>query len=298
MFRHYRTLIMATMSCLALLVSGCGSSGDATTASAISASLQRVERGAVQKYRWFLEERAQGLVQWTTKLRGQIAAGKVTRAQSRYATARVQYGQIAQAAVGFEKLNSNIDAGPGERSARPFTGFHRIEKALFAEHTTDRTDPVAKRLVADVRRLHHELKTAPLRPVAIIEGAREAMHQASTSALAGKEEPYAHIDLVDIAANVEGAEAAFEAVRPLLAYENQALAERLETAFVDAYATLQPNGSAAREPQTRATAAGSRFLLFNQLSTAQVADLAGPIDALARLLAAASGRIEAFRQAY
>jgi iron uptake system component EfeO len=295
--QRYRTIPLTTMSCLALLMSGCGSNSD-TTAPAISASLQRVEREAVQKYRWFLEESGQALVQWTTKLRGQIAAGEVARAQSRYATARVQYGHVAQAAAGFETLSSKIDGGPGEGSAGSPMGFHRIEKALFAENTTDGMRPVAKRLVADVRKLHYELKAAPLRPVAIIEGAGAMMRQVSTSTLAGEEEPYAHIDLVDVAANVEGAEAAFEAVRPLLSHEDQTLTERVETAFVDAYAALQPNGSAAREPQSRAPAAGSRFLLLNQLSGAQIADLAEPIDALARLLAEASKQIEAFRQAY
>jgi iron uptake system component EfeO len=280
-----------------LLAGGCGSSGDVTAGSG-PPSLQRVEQEAVEKYRWFLEENAQALVQWTGKLRGQIVAADLTRAQSRYATARAQFGQIEQAAEQFEELDSEIDGPPGEGTASQPAGFHRIEKALFAARTTKGMSPPAKDLLAAVGRLHHELKTMDLRPVAILEGASKLMGQVSTAKLSGREEPYAHIDLVDVAANVEGAGAAFEAVRPLLAHEDLALVESIEAAFADAYAALEPTGSAAREPQSRAAAAGSGFLLFDELSRAQIAAIARPTETLARLLREAPARIEAFKRAY
>jgi iron uptake system EfeUOB component EfeO/EfeM len=290
-------LFLASACLLACLLSACGSSSNASSVPAPSA-LERVERGAVQKYRWFLEANAQALVQWTAKLRGQIALGEVTKAESRYATARAQYGRVEQAAAAFKSLHQRIDARPGEIPARELVGFHRIEKSLFAEHTARQLSPVAKSLLADVGKLHHELKKAALRPAAIMASASALMRDTSTSKLAGEGEPYADTDLVDVAANVEGAEAAFEAVRPLLAHEDLALVEAVEAAFAEAYEALKPTGSPAREPQTRPAAAGSVFLLFSELTPTQVAALTKPIATVARLLGEAPDESDLFQRTY
>ena len=97
-----------------------------------------------------------------------------------------------------------------------FGGFHGIEKALWEEDTTDGMTPVAKQLLADVEELQAKVKTVDLQAVQIANGANELLGEVSASKITGEEERYSHIDLVDFEANVEGAEAAFEAVEPLL----------------------------------------------------------------------------------
>ena len=59
-------------------------------------------------------------------------------------------------------------------------------------------------------------KTVDLQAVQIANGANELLGEVSASKITGEEERYSHIDLVDFEANVEGSEAAFEAVEPLL----------------------------------------------------------------------------------
>ena len=64
------------------------------------------------------------------------------------------------------------------------------------------------------------MKTVDLQAVQIANGANELLGEVSASKITGEEERYSHIDLVDFEANVEGAEAAFDAVKPLLDAEN------------------------------------------------------------------------------
>ena len=80
--------------------------------------------------------------------------------------------------------------------------------------------PVAEQLLADVEELRAKVKTVDLQAVQIANGANELLGEVSASKITGEEERYSHIDLVDFEANVEGAEAAFDAVEPLLDTED------------------------------------------------------------------------------
>ena len=55
-----------------------------------------------------------------------------------------------------------------------------------------------------------------LQAAQIANGANELLDEVSASKITGEEERYSHIDLVDFEANVDGAEAAFDSVRPIL----------------------------------------------------------------------------------
>ncbi len=74
----------------------------------------------------------------------------------------------------------------------------------------------------------------------IANGANELLGEVSASKITGEEERYSHTDLVDFEANVEGAEAAFEAVKPLISAKDRALAKEIEAGFEDVYASLKP----------------------------------------------------------
>ena len=74
----------------------------------------------------------------------------------------------------------------------------------------------------------------------IANGANELLGEVSASKITGEEERYSHIDLVDFEANVEGAEAAFEAVEPLLDDEGpEAGRRKSKPSFDDVYASLE-----------------------------------------------------------
>ena len=97
---------------------------------------------------------------------------------------------------------------------------------------------VARRLVEDVERLRSLVTTVALEPATIANGAVELLNEVSASKITGEEERYSRIDLVDLRANVDGAKAAFDAVRPLLSSRDAALADRISHRFADVFTTL------------------------------------------------------------
>jgi len=287
-----RSIFVAALAALCLSSVGatsCGPGND--VAGRREAISSQSERAAIERFRTYLVGNAGALVIWTAKMRNQIAAGDLARAQSRYATARVQFGQVEPVARSLDDLMARIDATGGAGGVR-FLGFHAVEKALFLERTTEGVLETAKRLLADVEELHRRLGTIDLLPERIAANIDETMIELSELKVAGTEERYSRIDLVGIAANTEGVEASFKAVEPLLATAmDRVLVARIEDRFKAVYASLRPYGLAAREPQSRPAAAGARFVSYADLSRNDIQGFARPIRALAELLARIPDRI-------
>jgi iron uptake system component EfeO len=141
--------------------------------------------------------------------------------------------------------------------------------------------PVAKQLLVDVEDLRHKVKTVELQAVQIANGANELLGEVSASKITGEEERYSHIDLVDFEANVEGAEAAFEAVEPLLSGKDPKLVKEIEAQFDEVYASLKPYRR------------GDGFVSYTELTQADTRKLAQQIDALAELLSQVPAKIVA-----
>ncbi len=175
------------------------------------------DEAAVSRYRSYLEKNTATLVATTAPFVAAVET-RVTspRAKSLYAAARIPYERIEPVAESFGDLDPRIDARANDVPAAKFGGFHRIEKALWMDGTTAGMTPVARQLLADVKELRRKVKTVNLQAVQIANGANELLGEVSASKITGEEERYSHIDLVDFEANVQGAEAAFDAVAPLL----------------------------------------------------------------------------------
>jgi len=271
--------IAIAVGLLVLFASACGSDEESQ---ASSDPLQV----SIAQYRSTLEEDAENLAVKTAALANATEVGELSRAQSRYATSRVRYSQMEPLAEElFPTLDLRVDAYIGEVAANEFGGFHRIEKALWAEETLDGIGPVAKRLAADVEELRRKIGMVELQPVRIATGAAELIGEIPAAMIARREEPYADCDLVDVAANVEGAEAAFKAVQPLLAQRDPKLTREIEGQFGKAYAKLGEYGTLAREPdQPRPEAPGAIFVVYDEVSEAEIRQLAEPIEALGEQL--------------
>jgi iron uptake system component EfeO len=227
---------------------------------------------SISQYRDYLEKNAAELVTNTTPFVAAVEAGDVEKAKSLYAAARIPYERVEPVAESFGDLDPRIDARENDVPANKFGGFHRIEKALWAEDTTAGMAPVAEQLLIDVEDLQHKVKTVELQAVQIANGANELLGEVSASKITGEEERYSHIDLVDFEANVEGAEAAFEAVEPLISGKDPKLAKEIEARFEDVYASLKPYRR------------GDGFVTYTELTQADTRKLAQEIDALAELL--------------
>ena len=87
--------------------------------------------------------------------------------------------------------------------------------------------------MSNVTTLRDKVKDVELEPATIANGAVELLNEVSASKITGEEERYSHIDLVDFGANVDGAEAAFDAVKPILAAEERRPRGRARRRFAD-----------------------------------------------------------------
>jgi iron uptake system component EfeO len=227
---------------------------------------------AISQYRDYLEKNTAALVSATMPFVAAVEAGDVAKAKSLYAAARIPYEKIEPVAESFGDLDPRIDARENDVPASEWGGFHVIEKALWVEDTTDGMAPVAKQLLADVEELQRRVKTVELQAVQIANGANELLGEVSASKITGEEERYSHTDLVDFEANVEGAEAAFEAVQPLVDERDPELVKEIEAGFEDVYTSLEPYRK------------GEGFVSYTDLSKADTRKLAQKIDALAEEL--------------
>jgi iron uptake system component EfeO len=227
---------------------------------------------AVADYREYLEQNADELVAKTKPFVAAVQAGDVAKAKSLYASARIPYERIEPLAESFGSLDPRIDGRESDVPASEFEGFHRIEKALWEEGIAKGMAPVAKQLQADVEELAEEVETVDLQAVQIANGADELLLEVSASKITGEEERYSHTDLVDFEANVEGAEATFEAVKPLLDESDPELSGELEADFKMVFAELEPYRQ------------GNGFVSYAELTQADTRKLARSIDTLAEKL--------------
>ena len=116
------------------------------------------------------------------------------------------------------------------------------------------------------------MKDVDLQPGAIANGAVELLNEVSASKITGEEERYSHTDLVDFEANVQGAQAAFDAVKPILEKKDPTSPPRSTAKFAAVTAALAPYRT------------GTTFVAYTALTDADTKALAQVIDALAEPL--------------
>jgi len=253
--------------------------GTLTVSGELQARSSPEVEAAIAHYRKHLERNTAELVATTEPFVAAVVAGEAAKARSLYPAARIPYERIEPVAESFGGLDPRIDARANDIPPNEFGGFHRIEKALWVANTTDGMAPVAEQLLADVEELRAKVRNVELQAVQIANGANELLGEVSASKITGEEERYSHVDLVDFEANVEGAEAAFEAVEPLLSKKDPKLAREIEASFEDVYAALKPYRR------------GDGFVPYTELSKADTRKLAQEIDALAEELSQVPAQI-------
>jgi iron uptake system component EfeO len=238
---------------------------------------------AMETYLAYVSEQTALQVQATEAFVAALASGDLEAAKAAYVPARIPYERIEPIAESFGDLDPAIDAREGDVPAEEWTGFHPIEKLLWIAGTTDGTEELGRKLLADVKSLQTKAATIELEPAQIANGAVELLGEVSASKITGEEERYSRIDLVDFEANVEGAQAAFDAVKPLLAAGEADLVAEIETEFAAVMQALD----AYRE--------GDGFVPYTELEESDTRALSQAIDALAEPLSRVSGLIVAGR---
>jgi iron uptake system EfeUOB component EfeO/EfeM len=257
-----------TRESAALVVSG------ERTRTALDPALQR----GVDGYRAYLESETAKLVTGVEALRTALASGDLAAARRAYATARVPYERVEPVAESFGDLDPRIDARANDVPKSQWTGFHPIERRLWVDKTTKGTAELAHGLVANARKLQRLVRGVKLEPAQVGNGANELLGEVSKSKITGEEERYSHLDLLDFDANVEGARAAFDAIRPALAGKDPDLVSEIERRFGLVDAALRPHERA------------DGFVPYTALQKPEVRRLSEVIDALAEPLSRAPAR--------
>jgi iron uptake system component EfeO len=186
------------------------------TATATGAALKT----AVLQYRTFVEGEIHELLEGTRRFTAAIVRGDKAEAQRLFGPVRRHYETIEPIADSFEGLDSNIDARIDAPTVlgnfNKWFGFHRIEYAMWHQHTLAGTVPLADQLLGNVEKLSREVPTLPLEATQMINGAVELLNEITNVKITGEEDRYSHTDLSDFQGNLAGARKAFQTVRPAL----------------------------------------------------------------------------------
>ena len=158
-----------------------------------------------------------------------------------------------------------------------FTGFHRIEHALWVEKDVSGVKEIAAKLMADVEALQKEIDALAFPPGNVVGGASELIEEVAGSKISGEEDRYSHTDLSDFQANVDGSKKIVDLFRPLIEAKNKALLEKTDTNF------KQVNEILAKY-RTK-----DGFETYDKLSEADRKALQAPVNALAEDLAQLRG---------
>ena len=135
----------------------------------------------------------------------------------------------------FNDLDGSMDSREDdfEKKAEDpgFTGFHRLEKGLFADHSTAGLAPLADKLTADTAELQKRLSGLTITPKSMVGGAAELIEEVASKKISGEEDRYSRTDLVDFQANVDGAQKIVALLDPLMQKHDPALVTRVKANF-------------------------------------------------------------------
>jgi high-affinity iron transporter len=248
------------------------------TGARASTALDPALRRGIDGYRAYLERETAALVTGVERLRRALASGDLAAARRAYAVARAPYERVEPVAESFGDLDPRIDARANDVPRSQWTGFHPIERRLWVADTTRGTAALADGLVANARKLQRLVRGVKLEPAQVGNGANELLGEVSKSKITGEEERYSHLDLLYFDANVDGARAAFDAIRPALVGKDPSLVAEIERRFGLVEAALRPLEHAGA------------FVPYTALRKPQVRRLSEVIDGLAEPLSRAPAR--------
>jgi iron uptake system component EfeO len=220
-------------------------------------------------YQRYVQSQTGALLEQTTAFADAVRAGDVEQAKALYPFARTYWERIEPVAESFGDLDPLIDGREGDQEpGQDFTGFHRIEQALWIAGDLSAMGPYADQLVTNVQEAVDRADQVTLEPLQLANGAKELLDEIATGKITGEEDRYSHTDLWDFAANLDGSRAAVQALRPYLQDAAPDLVAEIDQRFAAAQAQLDQHRS------------GDGWGLYDQLPQEQLRGLSDSITAL------------------
>lgn len=225
-----------------VLTAACGNTEDAKKEDATAKTAEQPKTEQVQldqevaAYKEFAIDQLDKFTSSTEDFVNAVKAGDMKKAKEIYPVARMYFERSEPIAESFGDLDPRIDArladvkdeGKGEED---WSGYHKLERALWVEKTTKGYEKVADQLLADSKELRARVETVEVTPKLMVNGAVDLLNEVSTSKITGEEEVYSHTDLYDFKANIEGAEKIFTILEKKIQDKDPALAENLTKQF-------------------------------------------------------------------
>jgi len=255
--------------------------GEGTATGSTSARMQL--EGPITAYKAYVTEQVNQLVSNTQAFTDAVKAGDVEKAKALFAPTRQYYERIEPIAELFSDLDGSIDAREDDyekKAADPkFTGFHRLEKALFDDNSTKDMADYADKLNKDVKDLQVRISELAFPPAKVVGGAAGLIEEVASSKISGEEDRYSRTDLWDFQANIDGAQKIVELLRPLVSKANPQLLAKVDANFKKVDAILS-------KYRTK-----TGFESYEKLTSADRNALKGPITALAEDLSLLRGTL-------
>ena len=256
-----------------------------TASKAVTDTTELLKQGTTD-YAKYVNTQVALMITNTQPLADAIKAGDLAAAQKAYGNARPYYERIEPVAESFtsgdQDLDADIDARADDVPVQQLTGYHRLEYGLFAQKSTAGLEPIAEQLMGNLRKLQGLTKDLTYQPAELANGAVGLLDEAAKSKVTGEEERYSHVDLVDLANNVEGSEQAFAALQPALEKIDPTLTKTITDRF-DALDKLLNKYRDAAQP--------GGFKLYTSLTKDDTRQIAQGLQAVSEPLSKVAGKV-------
>ncbi|MEU6576932.1 iron uptake system protein EfeO [Streptomyces sp. NPDC046805] len=188
---------------------------------------------AVADYRRYAQDQAQATLPLVETFVKDVKDGDIDAAKKAYAPSRLGWERTEPIAESFGDIDPKVDArADGLEDGQKWTGWHRLEKALWKDKKVGAEEKnVADQLVTELKEWQERVGEAEITPTSMANGAKELLDEVATGKVTGEEDRYSHTDLSDFKGNVEGAQKAYELLKPVASKNDPALTKELDKQF-------------------------------------------------------------------
>ncbi|MEV6543452.1 iron uptake system protein EfeO [Streptomyces sp. NPDC051665] len=232
---------------------------------------------AVAAYREYAQEQADATIPKVETFADAIKAGDLTAAKNAYAPSRVGWEATEPIAESFGDIDPKTDTrADGLEKGQKWTGWHALEKALWQDKKIGAGQKtLATELVTDLKDWQKRVGKAEITPTSMANGAKELLDEVATGKITGEEDRYSHTDLSDFKANVDGAQKAYELLKPVAQKNDAALTTELDKQFAAIDTLLD---------KYRSTSTSDGFVSYDKVTKDQRKELSDAVNALAEPL--------------
>ncbi|WP_369168881.1 iron uptake system protein EfeO [Streptomyces sp. R28] len=232
---------------------------------------------AVAAYREYAQAQADETLPKAEAFAKAVKDGDLEAAKKAYAPSRMGWERTEPVAESFGDIDPKVDfREDGLEPGQKWTGWHRLEKSLWqGKKITAEDKTLADQLVTDLKNWQERVGKAEITPTSMANGAKELLDEVATGKVTGEEERYSHTDLVDFKANVEGAEKAYELLKPVAKENDPALVTELDKQFAGLNTLLD---------KYRADKSSYDFTSYDKVGDADRKDLSDGVNSLAEPL--------------